>query len=71
MSAQKNSGAGDHPKERIKNGNYLTTFNMGPRLKYLMSDNCNYNYECWMDGENVKVKVILKQDKKAQGGLQV
>ena len=70
-SAHKIQTPANHPKERTKNGNYFTIFNIGPRLKYLVSDNYNYNYECWMDGEDVKVKVTLKQDKKAQGGLQV
>jgi hypothetical protein len=67
MSVHKVQTPRNHPKERIKNGNYFTIFNIGPRLKYLVSDNYNYNYECWMDGEDVKVKVTLKQEKKAQG----
>ena len=69
MSARKIQKPRNHPKERIKNGNYFTVLNIGPRLKYLVSD--NYNYEWCMDGENVKMKVTLKQGKKAQGGLQV
>jgi len=71
MSAHKIHKPGNHPKERIKHGNYFTIFNISPRLKYVVSDNYNYNYECWVDGENVKVKITLKQDKKAQGRLQV
>ena len=71
MSAHKIQKPGNHAKERIKNGNYFTIFNIGPRLKYLVSDNYNYNYECWMDGENVTAKVTVNQDKKVQGGLQV
>ena len=71
MSAHKIQKPGNNLKERIKHGNFFTIFNTGPRLKYLVSANYNYNYECCMDGKNVKVKVTLKPDKKAQGGLQV
>jgi hypothetical protein len=40
-------------------------------MKYLVSDNHNYNYECWMDGEYAGVKITLKQAMKAQGGMQL